>query len=185
MTICSPFKGATISSITQPFGNIQSDGKPHSGTDWAKGYGTWLVAPEDCVVLSIMNATTISTYTDNLARGYGIRMVSVANPNIHHVFWHCLPVFPVGIGDSVAQGEEVAQMGNSGFVLAGGQIVPVELRSFPPFPGTHLHQEIIDNQKGEFMDVVKYIDFSIPIKNDWLKEAMLVIMKIRNMFNQR
>ena len=185
MRICPPFKGAKLSDITQPFGNIQSDGKPHSGTDWAKGYGTWLVAPEDCVVLIIFNGVVLSENTDDLRRGYGIRMVSVANPNIHHTYWHCLPVFPVGIGDKIAQGEEVAQMGNSGFVYAGGQYVPVELRPYPPFPGTHLHQEMIDNQTGERFDVTKFIDFSINIKGDAWKEIMAVIMKITNLLKGR
>jgi murein DD-endopeptidase MepM/ murein hydrolase activator NlpD len=92
--------------------------------------------------------------------------------------WHCWVVFPVKEGDTVAQGQPVACMGNSGFCMVGGKVVPVELRTKQPFPGTHDHFEVRVN--GEYVDPMKYIDWDIPIKYDALTTMKEILLKIFN-----
>ncbi len=110
--ICRPYKKANISHITQNFH------KKHKAIDIAYKYGTFLVAPENCVVERITTPDKINNSTSDLERGYGLLMKSITGDR-RYAYWHCLPIFPVEEGETVLQGQIVAQMGNSGYVKWG------------------------------------------------------------------
>lgn len=185
--ICKPYKNAKQSDISNPFGaNPQwYNGIPHNGCDWVSFNGTPLVAPEDCIVDNIITDAVINTDLGPLMRGYGIILNNRRGK--FHLFWHCQPVFPVGLGQSVKQGEIVAFMGNSGFVMTGGVVVPIELRNKPPYQGTHLHQEVFTfvDGKRKYEDPLPLIDFLIPISYDLLTSIGIVISKIINLLKKR
>lgn len=132
----------------------------HKAIDWAGRYGSWLVAPEDGTITIVITPDTFDGTTEDLFKGYGIRMKGVSG--IEHVYWHCLPFFPVGVGQMVRVGQPIAQMGNSGFVLSFGQIVPLEVRTKSPYPGTHCHQEMV--QGGTFLNPLEHIDLTLPVE---------------------
>ena len=179
LKLCKPYKNCQRNHIGQLFGNIQGfDGKPHTGVDFVSQYGTFLVAPELCTVQKIITDSNFNPDLAPLSRGYGILLRSLVNPNVTFLHWHCNPVFPVNEGDTVAQGQPVAMMGNSGFCLSWGAIVPTELRTKSPFPGTHDHFEVrID---GQYVDPLKYIDWSIDIKYDIFTAIKEIINKTLN-----
>lgn len=181
--ICSPYKNAKLINITNYFGQHPEwyGGIPHTGCDWVSFYSCPLVAPEDCVVDNIITENNISNDLTPISRGYGIIMKGISGK--FHLFWHCLPVFPVGLGQSIKQGGTVAFMGNSGFVLVGGQVVPIELRNKLPYSGTHLHQEIFTIKDGKriYEDPLSLIDFSIPISYNLIESIQIVINKIKNL----
>lgn len=183
MKIAKPYKQCQPNQLTQGYGvNIQSyQPTGHTGNDWAFAncYGTFLVAPEDVEVISLIDAKNISPDLAPLSRGYGILMRSVKNPERTHLYWHCLPVFPVEEGEVCLQGEPVAQMGNSGFVTQGGKIVPISDRLKPPYYGTHLHQEIrID---GKYTDPFPWVDWDIEVQGVGLTTLQKIINKIINL----
>lgn len=186
--ICKPYKNAKLSDISNPFGaNPQwYGGIPHSGIDWVSSYGTPLVAPEDCIIDNIITDENVSEDLAPFARGYGIIMkgMSESMGGRFHLYWHCQPVFPVGLGQQVKQGEIVAFMGNSGFVMRGGVTIPVEIRSKPPYPGTHVHQEIFtfdSNSQRVYEDATKYIDWNISINYDLFTAIKVVLAKLINL----
>ena len=159
--------------------------KGHKGVDWVYEYGTWLSAPVDVVINNIIEGTNIVESLEPLKRGYGIIMQSIVEPDIYYLYWHCLPVFPVKIGDRVKQGEIVASMGNSGFVMKGGVIVDVEDRNTPPYLGTHLHSEkfrLIDGER-EYLNPIADIDWTIEVKDEipeTINAVKVVLNKIIN-----
>jgi len=161
-----PYKGANPTKISQLFGVNPRSYQPngHTGLDMVASYGTWLVAPQDVIVIDIITNYNLDEDLAPLARGYGIIMCTIKKPFVYYLYWHCLPVFPVEIGDEVKKGQQVAQMGNSGFVKSGGKVVPLEGRSKPPYKGTHLHWAMKIND--ETVDPLKHIDWSIPIRYD-------------------
>ena len=176
-----PYYNSSISHITQPFGVNPTPYHPngHTGVDFAFPlcYGTNLVAPEDVVIKMVIDQKTFDPvkYLENLSKGFGVLMTSVKNPDIDYLFWHCINPIPVKIGQIVKQGELIAQMGNSGFVMVGGNIVPIELRNAPGMPGSHLHYEKRVN--NVYANPIPNIDFSIPVpltKIEW----MISILKI-------
>ena len=184
--ICTPYKNAKLSDISNPFGAHPEwyGGKPHNGVDWNAPYGTPLVAPEYCIIDNVVTSENVNSDISPLSRGYGIIMKGLSGK--FHLFWHCQPVFPVKAGQSVKQGEVVAFMGNSGFVMIQGKVVPVELRTKPPFPGTHCHQEIftiVDGQR-KYEDPISYIDFNIPISYDLLTAIKVVLANIFNLLKK-
>ena len=185
--ICTPYKNAKLSDISNPFGaNPQwYGGIPHTGVDWVSYYGTPLVAPEDCMIDNIITDENVSEDLAPLTRGYGIIMKGIGGK--FHLYWHCQPVFPVGLGQQLKQGEIVAFMGNSGFVMRGGVVIPIEIRSKPPYPGTHVHQEIFTfvNGQRQYEDPLLSIDFSIPIQYNLISSIMIVIKKIINLLLKR
>lgn len=182
--ISKPYKSAKLSDISNPFGaNPQwYNGIPHTGTDWVSYYGTPLVAPEDCLIDNIITDENVSEDLAPLARGYGIIMKGISGK--FHLYWHCQPVFPVGLGQQVKQGEIVAFMGNSGFVMRGGVVIPIEIRSNPPYPGTHVHQETFtfdSNSQRVYEDPVKLIDWSIQINYNLITAIRVVLAKLFNL----
>jgi hypothetical protein len=178
--ICKPYKTASKNYIAQLFGVNPQSWQPngHTGIDLVSENGTYLVAPELCKVERIVTDLNFNQDLTPLSRGYGILLRSLVNPNMTFLHWHCWVVFPVKEGDTVAQGQPVACMGNSGFCMVGGKVVPVELRTKQPFPGTHDHFEVRVN--GEYVDPMKYIDWDIPIKYDALTTMKEILLKIFN-----
>lgn len=173
-----PFKSCQKSSITQGF--IYP---AHTAVDFRGVYGTWLVAPEKCIVYKIVSPTTIDLNPENpqLKRGYGMRLESLENANRFFLYWHCLPIFPVSEGNIVEAGQSVAQMGNSGEVrtLEGG-IVPLDQRDKPPYPGTHLHEEMTID--GIAVDPSLYIDWSQEVNpSNTLSAIQSILNKIVNL----
>lgn len=178
--ICKPFKTATLNSISQPFGVNPCSYQPngHTGTDFCSIYGTFLVAPEFCEVVRIITDLNFNQDLTPLSRGYGILLRSKIHPNTTFLHWHCQPIFLVKEGDIVPQGQPVAMMGNSGFCMSSGVVVPVEIRTQKPYKGTHDHFEV--RVDSEYVDPLLYIDFSIPIKFDVLTVIKETLIKISN-----
>lgn len=164
--ICKPFRSATKASITQGFH------PSHQANDFAGSYGEDLCAPFNATVANVVESVedqTIDANKDDLARGYGIRLISTDDPNYSITYWHTLPLFSVAKGDIVLQGQPIAEMGNSGFVVSGGEIVPIDLRTVPPYKGTHVHisfGRIKPDGNYEALDYSQFIDWLIPINYD-------------------
>ena len=181
MKICKPYRECQQWHLTQGF-------KPdHLANDWGYKYGTFLVAPFNAKVLSIVGADKIGTDTSYLRGGYGIRIQSIEDPTLSMVYWHTLPVFPISVGDIVLIGQPICQMGNSGFVLSAEGYVEVNIRTLPPYPGTHTHVTIgHNNSDGTYtpLDFSKLIDWSIPIKYDLLTSIMSVLNRIAYLFKK-
>ena len=174
MRICPPFRGCKPKDITQGFSSA------HQAIDFAAPYGTFLVAPEDCRISAVRTAEVVNDKTEELARGYGVFMEA---ENRRYGYWHCLPMFPVEVGQFVKQGEIVGQMGNSGFVLSGGKYVPIEIRTKAPYHGTHVHYSMaIDNKSVNPLD---FIDYSIPINYDVLTAIKAIAQRMLNLLKNK
>lgn len=179
MIKCSrPYASCTLRDLTQGFS------QEHQANDFASKYGTWLLAPFDAKVNVVTGAEDISVYENNpsfeLKRGNGIRLVSIENPDISIMYWHCLPIFPVKVGDTVVQGQPVAQMGNTGYVVSNGVVVPYELRDKPPYLGTHVHLSF--GTKVQNWDFSKFIDWTIPVRPDYDTAIKMIIKRILGFF---
>ena len=178
----TPFKNANPNDITQRF-----KGTEHKGLDIASKIGTWLVAPQDCVVEKIVTSTTLDESLAPLASGYGLVMRNKQNPNLKYLYWHCMAIFPVEVGQEVKRGQQVAQMGNSGFVKRGGVVVPVEVRLKPPYAGTHVHYEkfIQNTWEREYLDPEPNIDWLSGVDFNWWSEALIVLRKMLKIIKGR
>jgi murein DD-endopeptidase MepM/ murein hydrolase activator NlpD len=177
---CKPYKTCTPNDLAQGF--IQD----HLANDYASKYGTFLVAPFNGKVDVVTGAemfTTDGKPSWELKRGNGIRIKSTENPEISVMYWHCLPFFPVKVGDIVLQGQPVAQMGNSGYVRSGGEVVPYELRNTPNYPGTHVHLTI--GTKDEYWDFSQMISWDIPVNYDLMTAIKNVLQNISNFLKGR
>lgn len=178
--VCKPFKTATRQSITQGFSDS------HKANDFMSFYGDWLVAPFNAkvaVIRGVQNAEDIKVGDNSfLEGGCGIRLVSIEDPTISLVFWHCQDSFPVNVGDTVVQGQPVAMMGNTGFVESGGQYVSLDRRLLPPYPGTHTH--ITFGTETEYLDYSQFIDWSIPVSYDLKSVVMNLTAKILSWFKK-
>lgn len=134
-----PFKGCVLKaspegSITQYFAEnpalyAKMGMKGHNGADLVATHGTPMVAVEDGKVLEVKNSP----------EGYGkhLRLISTKSYNGLYREWtygHC-DTISVKVGDKVLEGDEIATMGNTGFVVSGA----TPYWSFNPFKGTHLH----------------------------------------------
>lgn len=183
MKISKPFVGASPTNITQLFSST------HDAIDVASRFGTFLVAPFDCVINNVVSSSLYANpqnpATLTVQNGCGISMTSKEDPTIRVVYWHCLFEFPVVVGQSVKQGKPVAQMGNTGMVTMGGVPVTVGLReqdyaqSSPTNlnePGTHVHLEVHIN--GTPVDPLGYIDWTITVKPDILTAIKQTLFNI-------
>ena len=181
--ICKPYKNAKLSDISNPFGaNPQwYSGVPHTGIDWVSSCGTPLVAPENCIIDNIITEQNISNDLAPIRRGYGIIMKGISGK--FHLYWHCQPIFPVGLGQELKQGEVVAFMGNSGFVMMGGVLIPYETRTKAPYSGT---QEVFTLKDGQrvYEDPLKITDMSIDISYNLLVAIKVVLAKIFNLLKK-
>lgn len=183
-----PYQNAELSHISQYFGVNPKDYQPngHTGLDMVAKYGTWLSAPNDCKVVNVITVTNIGTSLAPLRRGFGIVLQQIADPTIYYLYWHCLPVFPIRIGDIVKQGDIVAQMGNSGFVMKGGKVVPIEDRNKSPYLGTHVHYEKFTESNGvrEYLNPLTETIWSTEIKDEMpevANSAKVVLNKMLKM----
>lgn len=102
----------------------------HNGIDIVAPHGTPMFAVED--------ATVVNVKTD--AGGYGkhVRLISKNKDkygfNNEWTYGHC-DTIQVKVGDLVHAGEQIATMGNTGFVVSGS----TPYWKYNPFAGTHLH----------------------------------------------
>jgi len=182
LKISKPFRNCTPQSLTQGFS------QSHQAVDFAGKYGEFLVAICNSKILNTITAENIESTGEELRRGYGIRLQSVENPAVSYTYWHCLAFFPVKIGDTVLQGQPVAQMGNSGFVLSNGKYVEIDIRTIPPYPGTHLHWSMgTNNSDGTYtpLDPSKLIDWSIEIKYSIIDTIKAFLQSISNFLKGR
>lgn len=134
-----PYKGANKSHISQGYHDA------HKALDFSpyQGWGKFLCAPENVKITNVIDSLELSESLDPMKRGYGVMMQSIEHPTRYHLFWHCLPISIVSMGDTVMAGGIVAQMGNSGECYRGGVYVPLEDRNKTK-AGTHLHWEYFD-----------------------------------------
>ena len=184
MILTKPYKSANRGDVSQVFmnkSNAYASGY-HDGTDWCSSYGTFLVAPEDVLIERLYYGEFLDQSTEGLRRGHGLVMKSLETPNVYHLYWHCLPIFPVKVGDVVNRGKVVGQMGNTGYVMRGGVVVPLELRNIPPYQGTHLHQGGYEMVNGEkvFFDTLAVTDFSLPVNYDVITTMKSILQNMSN-----
>jgi len=134
-----PYKNCQLSDISQGYK------EEHKALDFSpyNGYGKFLVAPENVKIIRVIDSIELSENLEPLKRGYGILMQSTTNSSRYHLYWHCLPIFPVSQGDYVQEGTIVAQMGNSGTCYRNGVYAPLEERTKTK-AGTHLHWEVFN-----------------------------------------
>ena len=178
---CVPFKGAKLQHISQYFKN------EHQAVDWCppKPYGTPLVSPCNGVVASIRTDTNINDeFWGSFQRGYGI-VIKDDDDQSYNLYWHCLQVFPVEVGERVTKGRTViAQMGNSGLCYSNGVEVKPEDKLRPPYPGTHLHQEryLLDEQNNKiYYDPLMFTDFGELVQPnmwDYIKKVVANMIKL-------
>ena len=147
--------------------------------------GTWLVPPEDCRVNRVITDTNFNEDLSSLSRGYGISLHSLDGKR-KYVYWHCMGIFPVNVGDIVKKGQPIAQMGNSGFVKSGGKIVSLEDRYKKPYKGVHAHVNFkIDNVST---DISKHIDWSLPVEYSFLDQinaSIQIVLKMSALLLRR
>jgi murein DD-endopeptidase MepM/ murein hydrolase activator NlpD len=184
--ISKPYSSCIRGNVSQIFGFAPCSYQPngHTGVDFMGSYGSFLLAPELCKVTNIVdNIEKLDTDVAPFERGYGIVMKSLVS-GVYYLYWHCTPFFPVKIGDTVVQGQPVAMMGNSGFCISRGEVVPLNIRNVPPYIGTHLHFECFTEEDGvrKFQDVLPMIDWNIPVKPDLLTAISEIANKISNLF---
>lgn len=182
--LCVPYIGAKPSDITQRFGAKQIQGGIHTGVDFCpKGaYGKFLLAPELCEVEKIITDDTLDNdYYPKLQKGYGIMLRSLINNNRQYLLWHCCQVFPVKVGQTLKQGDAIAQMGNSGMCYSGGVYVPLKDRNSGK--GSHLHYELRVN--GSYADILPLIDFTLPVHLDTIKAVQQTLAGMMNLILNR
>lgn len=179
---CRPFKNAKPNSITQGFH------QDHQANDFAGSYGEFLVAPWNAKVLNVRSPEKLDGLIDDLQNGCGIRLQSIEDPTITISYWHCISAgFLVSKGDIVTQGQPVAQMGNTGFVMAGNEIITTDIKLIPPYKGTHVHismgKTVGDNYTA--LDYSSFIDWLIPVNYDWFTAVKVVLQKISNLLTNK
>jgi len=156
-------KIAPTGDVTQWFGvnyelYKQFDLKGHNGIDIVRPWGEAMLAIEDGTVVEVKFE----------ASGFGkhVRYISDRkNKNGYYHEWtygHCSSIC-VNVGDRVKKGQEVAKMGNTGFVVPGN----TPYWKTNPYAGTHLHlglREMIRPTRGGWtypqskmtVDVINY-----------------------------
>lgn len=134
-----PFEGCVLKeypagSITQYFGENPSlyakmGMKGHNGIDLVAEHGTLMLAVEAGKVINVKD--------DPAGYGKHVRLISSRSYNGLNLEWtygHCDDIL-VEVGMSVKEGEPIATMGNTGFVVSG----KTPFWAFNPYAGTHLH----------------------------------------------
>lgn len=184
-----PYKGFRLYDITQKFGVNPNTNQPHghTGVDFCppNAYGKILVAPEQVKIVKVVSETVFGgNFYDDLQKGFGLTMRSLANPNITYTYWHTMEIIPVKEGQFCEQGEMVAQIGNSGYCFTGGVYVPLADRNSGK--GSHLHYERRDSTKNPgYTDVTPFLDYTVDIKLSWGQSASQVVQQISNMLANR
>ena len=173
MKLTKPYKECQPSHLTQGFH------ENHKANDWGFKYGTFIVAPFNAKVLTIRKPDNVSELPEYLRGGCGIRIQNIEDPTVSMTIWHCNNFFPVQEGDTVLQGQPIAIMANSGFVMANGKYVEIDIRTIPPYPGTHAHISMGQEKGGVYtdLDYSKFIDWSIPISYNWFDTTKIILKK--------
>jgi murein DD-endopeptidase MepM/ murein hydrolase activator NlpD len=132
-------------SFTQYFGENPAlyaflDLKGHNGVD--------IVAPHGSPMYAVQSGTVVEV--KDTPEGYGkhLRFITASHDGVCHewTYGHCSKIY-VKQGDTVAQGQHIADMGNTGFVVSGA----TPFWKINPFAGTHLHlglREVKRSSKG-------------------------------------
>lgn len=147
------------------------------------GYGMPLCAPEDVRIELIVGDTYTPGDDTNLERGFGVWMRGL-DTGLMHQYWHTLSTMPVYEGQLVKRGQIVAFMGNTGYVVSGGQYVPLDKRTVNPYAGTHLHWAAHKNSKrpyhGTKIDPLPLIDMTEPTYTtlDLIRATGVVALKM-------
>lgn len=156
-------KIAPTGDVTQFFGEnpklyAQFGLKGHNGID--------IVRPWGSAMFAIENATVVDVKYDFGGFGKHVRIVSTSrNKNGYYNEWtygHCSSI-NVKVGDYVTRGQEIAKMGNSGFVVPD----KTPYWKTNPYAGTHIHlglREMTKPTKGGWtypdsklvLDVINY-----------------------------
>ena len=163
------FKAYPQGSVTQFFGEnpklYASMGLAgHNGIDLVAPHGTPMVAIESGIVVEV----------NNNPKGYGkhLRIVSKKSKKglcNEWTYGHC-DTISVTIGQEVEEGQVVATMGNTGFVVSG----QTAFWKFNPFAGTHLHlglRKIKKDPKG-WSYVGSKVKISVPNYGNGYKGAI-------------
>ena len=116
-----------VGKVTAVYGNYTG----HTGIDIAWSKGTSIVASRDGVVKTIKTVDDLGTSKPN----YGKYVVLEHNDGLTTLYGHCDTV-TVEVGQTVFVGEQIAKMGNTGYVISTGG------------DGTHLHFEIRRNNSA-------------------------------------
>ena len=134
-----PFAGCVLKeypagSITQFFGEnptlyARMNMKGHNGVVLVAEHGTLMLAVEKGKIVEVKNDPN----------GYGkhVRFITSRSYNGLNLEWtygHCDDIL-VEVGMPVEEGEPIATMGNTGFVVSG----KTPFWKFNPYAGTHLH----------------------------------------------
>jgi murein DD-endopeptidase MepM/ murein hydrolase activator NlpD len=109
--------------------------KGHNGIDCVAPHGSPLYAIEDAEIVEVKNDPA----------GYGKHVRFIAGDN-EWTYGHCHTI-SVRVGQQVKAGEQIATMGNTGFVVSGA----TPFWKVNPFRGTHLHcglRKIKRSRKG-------------------------------------
>ena len=180
MKLSKPFKNCTINSVSQGYSET------HRAVDFFGNYGTFLVAPCNGRVCKIITDTDIyDEFWQDFKRGYGI-IIQEDDSNRYHLYWHCGQVFPVNMWQRVEQGKTViAMMGNSGLCYSHGAEVKQEDKLKPPYPGTHLHQEMFileENGQRTYLNPLTQIDWGLKIGYSLLDTIKQILDNIMRLF---
>lgn len=112
-------------------------------------------------IFPILGGKTLSVANSDVDRGKGIKVRTLLSPPftayllsqglvpvnysgsvyLDTLYWHCLMV--TDLDGTIDQGTPVGITGNTGYVFAGGVIVPDYQKGRPNYPGLHLHLETI------------------------------------------
>lgn len=125
-------KGNLIQGFAENPGLYASIGMPyHNGWDLVKGYGVPIIAPHDGRVVNVSIG----------GQGYGNHVEILSNVENDIAIWsvlgHMTENMKVQQGDWVNMGQQIGEMGNSGFVVSGG--IVYWGGSNPDKKGTHTH----------------------------------------------
>jgi murein DD-endopeptidase MepM/ murein hydrolase activator NlpD len=143
-----PIKGFNMAyhpkgTMTQAFGENPAiyrrwGLKAHNGQDHVAPHGTPMMAVEDAVVVDVkLNPDGYGKYVRIMSKGH------VSGKYRIWVYGHCSKIHVV-VGEEVKQGDVIALMGNTGFVISGAN----PFWKTNPYAGTHLHLGVRIAQKN-------------------------------------
>jgi murein DD-endopeptidase MepM/ murein hydrolase activator NlpD len=117
--------------VTQFFGENEAlysrfGMKGHNGID--------LVAPHGSPMYAIEDATVVNVNDDPKGFGKHVRIITYGTDCREWTYGHCAEIL-VKVGDTVSEGQKIATMGNTGFVVSGA----TPFWKVNPYAGTHLH----------------------------------------------